>query len=600
MHRAPWTAALAISLFALPLLPAQTSTADTPIARALSPFRGFDLDGNGIPEIRTVELMHEAGAAKAPLAVVLVEARLLRPEAGVPAERLAELRERLLRHAGDLAAEGFHTAVLTLDVHTGPPHQDGRTVLALRSLLRALHDAAGPLTHTVLVGHFPDALLVRTCNWRRNEALQLPGRDGKPVAIAPNETNVRSVPEYVAHRCDVVLGDLDGAWDGVYVAGPAALPSVTSVAGGEGAACKGIATGELRVVDVFNVRDGTATVDKEAFRVVIDDADRDHECASSDKTTGNPLARPEVAISRIDARGVAWSPEGKALDGAGKPQVVALAEGDASKDVRWVRDAGLERRLLVEYFDRNHGFRTRKLPVEQDRPASISHGLGSGQDVLRAARPAWREFREVGYDCSEKVDLTQLLQWLQRPAVLRTLRAHSDPWGAAFDSSDIAAVERLAGTPWRWRRDGAQLVPSLAAHAGGRADAWFYRTLYENKVLPNVPFLMLHTGCEALSPPGACDVAYDDEGYGRFAHAEAMLFFTPCVAMVGRAKVFYDEPRGFCEVLGAGGTFGEAWQRYFAVEGAAVGWDEVGGDIGRKRAYFWSLVGDGTLRLPRS
>ncbi len=70
--------------------------------------------------------------------------------------------------------------------------------------------------------------------------------------------------------------------------------------------------------------------------------------------------------------------------------------------------------------------------------------------------------------------------------------------------------------------------------------------------------------------------------------------------MVGRAKVFYDEPRGFCAALGEGRTFGAAWQRYFAIESVATDWREVGDDIGRKRSYFWSIVGDWTLRLPRA
>ena len=112
------------------------------------------------------------------------------------------------------------------------------------------------------------------------------------------------------------------------------------------------------------------------------------------------------------------------------------------------------------------------------------------------------------------------------------------------------------------------------------------------------PFLLLHTGCETLSPPRS-DLPYDDPEYGKLGHAESILFFSECVAILGRAKVFYDEPREFAEVLGKGGTIGDAWRRYFELESQATNWDEVGGDIGRKRAYFWSIVGDCTLRLPK-
>jgi hypothetical protein len=62
--------------------------------------------------------------------------------------------------------------------------------------------------------------------------------------------------------------------------------------------------------------------------------------------------------------------------------------------------------------------------------------------------------------------------------------------------------------------------------------------------------------------------------------------------LVGRAKVFYDEPRGFATALAGGATFGDAWARYFELESRADSWGAVGGDIGRKRAYFWSVLGD--------
>lgn len=79
--------------------------------------------------------------------------------------------------------------------------------------------------------------------------------------------------------------------------------------------------------------------------------------------------------------------------------------------------------------------------------------------------------------------------------------------------------------------------------------------------------------------------------------AESMLFYGSCLALVGRAKVFYDSPRGFYAVLPEGKTFGAAWAWYFDVGSRAKTLREVGGGIGRKRSYFWSLIGDWTLRL---
>lgn len=93
---------------------------------------------------------------------------------------------------------------------------------------------------------------------------------------------------------------------------------------------------------------------------------------------------------------------------------------------------------------------------------------------------------------------------------------------------------------------------------------------------------------------------YDDRRYGLRQGAEALLFFGNGLALVGRAKVFYDEPREFAATLARGETFGAAWARYFAVESEAEKWSRVGGDIGRKRSYFWSVLGDCSLRLARA
>lgn len=590
--------------------------AQSPLAEVVKQFAPFDLDGDGRAEVVSLRTLAEAGDAQAPLVVVLVEERLLVDETPDARSRVAlePLRLRVQRFGEDIAAEGHHTLVVAATVHAGPPHQDGRTVLALRRLFQRLH-ATLPMAGAVLVGHFPDAQLVRTCNWRRNETLELPGKDGKPLRFTVAKTNVRCVPEIVAHRGDVVLADLDGDWERVYVPGPATLKSAWAVFGDTvpdaGGPCVALQEGELAVTDVFHVRDGAAIADRDAFTLHLDANDRDHECSAADRARGNALALPDIAVSRIDARGVAWSPEASAFatvpeDGhefrsgfrlVSRPAPRHGVDGKPAVPVAWQADARLEQRLLLDYFERNHAFREKGVAADHRRPASIAHGLGSGMDALRTADPAWRGFAEPGYDV-DGPDLLAVARWLQQPAVLRTMRMHSDPWGGAFATTDVDALTKELGAPLHWVKDGEQFVPSWRDHRGGRADYTFYRALHDQQPRQDQPFLLIHTGCEALSPPHA-DRPYDDPAYGKFAHAESILFFTGCLAMVGRAKVFYDEPRGFCAALGEGQTFGAAWQRYFAIESAAKDWREVGEDIGRKRAYFWSIVGDWTLRLPR-
>ncbi len=573
------------------------ASAQQPVPAVLAP---IDVDGDGVAEVRRAERVGDAGDAGKPLVAVLVEGRLWRWTDFAASLPPYSLQPSLRRFADDVAADGFRVALLAVDVHAGPPHQDGRTVLGVRRLLQRLH-AGAPLAGAVLVGHFPDALLVRTCNWRRREALSLPGRDGAPIAFDAKTTNVRCVPEVVAHRCDVVLADLDGDWERLYVPGPTTLRSAWAVFGDTvpeaGGPCVALQHGELAVTDVFHVRDGAAIADADTFTLHLDAADRDHECTAADRARGNPLALPEIAVSRIDARGVAWQPPAAAF-ARGEHGPDAPAALPATATLEWQHADRAEVALLRDYFDRNHAFRTTPLPAAHRRPASIAHGLPSGMAALRAADAAWADFAEPGHDVHDGADLLALRRWLQRPAVLRTLRAHSDPRGAVFAATDPRQLAQQLGLPWHWVADGERLVPSWRDHAHGRADFAFYRAVLQRDGR-GAPFLLIHTGCEALSPPHS-DRPYDDPAYGRRAHAESILFFTGCLAIVGRAKVFYDEPRGCCVALAAGGTFGDAWRRYFELESSAASWHDVGGDIGRKRAYFWSVVGDWTLRLPKA
>jgi hypothetical protein len=515
------------------------------LARSHSP---FDLDGDGHAELLAVEHLDGRGAATNPRLVVLVEARLLAERPGIDDGLRRQLRARLDRFVGDLAATGRRAELLAVDAARGERHQDGRTLLALRRLLIAFAQAPGTLDGAVLVGHFPDALLVRTCNWRRTDRVELTDHDGQRRTF---DRWLRTVPENVAWKCDLVLADLDGNWEALWFEQPQALPSVQAAFDGDvpprGGPAVAIATGAVTFRDAFHLADGAVTADAAARTVTIDDDDRDHETTASDRVRPNALAQPEISVSRIDARGVART---QASDGA---------RGDEP-------DAVLELRLLVDYFDRNHVYRTTPCTPDADKPAAIAWELGSGMAALRGARDEWRGFAEQGHDVHEGVDLAALTQWFARPAVLRTLRAHSDPYAAVF-----------AG--------------------GARADHAFYRGLWQAGTAAPQPFLLLHTGCEAIAPHGATTLAYDHPGYGRHQHAEAILFFTPCVALLGRAKVFYDEPRGFAETLRSGGSIGDAWRHYFAIE-AGSSWDIAGGDIGRKRSYFWSVLGDWTLGLP--
>src|SRR5690606_37757703 len=137
--------------------------AQSPLEDVVKTFAPFDLDGDGRAELCKLEWAGMAGAPDKPLVVVLDEGavwRYLRHSFDYPANSHSfSLKADLLQFRDDIAAEGHCVLLLAADVHSGPPHQDGRTVLAIRRLFQRLHGVA-PMQAAVLVGHFPDAMLV--------------------------------------------------------------------------------------------------------------------------------------------------------------------------------------------------------------------------------------------------------------------------------------------------------------------------------------------------------------------------------------------------------------------------------------------------------
>lgn len=619
------TSVLALLALGLPQAPAAKDAAAKDAAAKdatdaiCKQFGGYDQNGDGVVELAHVMQLHAAGV-HGPRVVVLVESRLLADQAGRD-----ELEGRLQRFVTDLGEDGYRATAVQVQLGASSAHQDGRYVLAMRELLRAFAgDAERAGTHlagALLVGHFPDAFVVRTCNWRKHGDVRF--RKGTPQEARYRNWYLRRVPEDVAHRADIVLSDLTGRWEDVYVQPKTRLQTTVAMFKGKiparGGPVVDLEHGAVVYEDFFHVSDGKLEVREVLGKggevvgreVFADDRAGDHECSEDDRQRANVLAVPDIVVSRIDPRGIALrvrpdivGADGQGLlDATGRPQAVTFAE---RKQVPrwhsvWELDPELERRLLAEYLDRNHAYRTGSAKTAW-RATSVAHGLPSGFREMTKAAKDWLPRDRRLSDITRKANLSRVVEWLNYPAVLRTVRAHSDAWGSVFERQDVKALASLLrGPAWSWSPQGSRLVPSLhAACSGGKLDWFLLHTLWKNGAVSSEPCFYHHTGCHGISPGGAKTHAYDHPVYGVRQGAEALLFFGSGLALVGRAKVFYDEPRGFASALGEGQTFGAAWARYFELESRAESWSRVGGDIGRKRAYFWSVLGDWTLRLQRN
>ncbi|MCC6446136.1 MAG: hypothetical protein IT210_22125 [Armatimonadetes bacterium] len=527
--------------------------------------------------------------------------------------------------ATDLAREGWSVSTVSLKVYDGPDHQDGRTLLAIRDYLRQVKEAVPGLRGVVMVGSFPEAMLVRQYNWRQYTSMTAnQGKPGEESFGGKAVFRIRSMPEMIAGRSDLILADLEGRWESVYRQGPeelpwaivvypdAVLPEGESPEGEwlKGGSTRYYETGTLRYSDFFFLNDGKYTL-KHLEDGTIDftplDDQQNEECSPADSRRPNPMPCPDILVSRIDARHIALRPQAGVrgssgeglLDAGGRPQIVVFAREEETPrglDI-WEWDAALEKKLLIEYFDRNHRYRSGAFR-QQFIPAAAAYELDSAMASLAESRQEWKGFGEAGYNLSgDAASLLGLVRWLKKPAVMRAVNAHSDPWGSHFKKTeDVKALEAECGAqPWSWLREGNRLVPTLGAT--GKLDFAILRTLWENRALPDGASFYLHFGCDITTPAGADSLPYNHPAYAHWQGGESLLFYGRGLSLIGRAKTFYDFPTDFARLMGEGKTFGDAWAHYFEVESTEKDIDKVGGGIGRKRACFWGILGDWTLRL---
>ncbi len=584
--------------------PAAVATA----CRAASP-TDSDLDGTAeLTLLAPFAHQPEPGAAERPGVLVIVEPRL----AGPPVEG-TDLRPALRTYLSDLAAEGWNAAAITASVYAGERHQDGLTLLALREFLRDLRSRWPRLDSVVLIGAFPDALLVRQYAWWKHDKLTI--NKGQPAEQQWKEKIdfLRSRAENVCTKADIVLGDLDGRWEELYHRGPEKLPwYVLPFPDGRATLAAGSVSGEQgedTYEDFFFLHDGVVTIKLgEPGRMSVSIAPETHdECAEADRQLPNIIAQPELSISRLDARHAAVVPDPqivdqggrRLLDDQGRPQQLVFAAAAAVPQPRsiWVASEPSERAMLADWFERRHRYRLGEFAANH-KPANIGTGWGSSVKEARQAFAPWANFDEPGYDILRgDVSLLEVIEWLKRPATARAIKAHGDPWGCLWEKpKQPVALQAAVGTSiWNWRKQDVTLTPGLSGTTN-KLDFAVTRSLYESGTLPAAPAIYLYTSCEGTMPAQGADQPYNAPGYGFWQGGECILFHLRGLALIGRSKVFYDQPREMWSTLAAGGTMGDVWKRYFAVEAADAELGATNG-IGRKRALFWNVLGDCTVRL---
>ncbi len=597
------------------------------IPSILNSFHNYDMDRDGTYEINELSyLPFERGSdglnEHHPLVLVLVERRLLKT---IPGSSYSEndLLSRLERYKEDLSAEGYFTRFISADLYAGNKHQDGQTLLAMREVLRKVNRSFS-LQGVILVGSFPEAMLVRRWIWRNNRDITIDGTEYK----GDNRIEfLRIVPETVAHRADLVLADLNGNWENIYEKGPKDLTSIEAIPSpGTRADWPSNNTtftsfkynlGKITFEDFFWIKEDDFSIlsnSRGTLRLQLRTDQQHPEISRDDHYRPNPITIPDILISRINAKNVAVIPDPNFrgsinrqgfIGTDGRPQVVEDSRSFTPSDFLQ-KDPATERELLISYFDRNHSFRVGGNPLKGHRTAAASYGRGliKADDLNAYLQKASNNFEpSLAFD---DANLYSYVQFLKVPAVLKGMSAHSNPEHSEYGNYEmISHLENLVGgKPWRWKKDaipgGFRYTPSLKGQ-GGLANTFLHRTIYENQILSKTGGnLFIHNGCEVNSPRNVNDVPYNHSSYGSpkgYQNAESILFFLNGVALASRAKVFYDKPEGFTDELGQHGQkrFGDGWKAYFRRESNN---SDLARDVaGNKRTYNWSILGDWTVRV---
>jgi hypothetical protein len=582
-------------------------------ADIVAKYQTFDINADQIPEINSLETLSFASAPTATinsddkLLIVLVEDRLLKNEKSFGS---TELTQALDEYSQTLNDDEWTVIFLRASLYAGETHQDGRSILALRRFFRDVKKDYPNFAGSVLIGSFPETMLVRRWVWKHD------GRSATFNGVkynqgdGPKATFLAMDPELISHRSDVVLCDLNGNWEDIYVQPKTEIDlikllppeSITSLDQWPSFS-QTIKTDKFSIKkksfeDFFFIDDCKMQIVEQSENSLTVNCDYQMlrpEVGKQDQSTVNPLAQPDIIVSRINPCHISVNQPQSNLDPHGKP--VAVPKSAGSPNRQFVRSPQLEMRLLVEYLQRNIAHRQGRVPKEAMQVATMWTDLQT---------PSKHYFAKTAEDLGgiksfPKANAVDFARFVKTPAILKGVSAHSNATCSVlmggYKQSDL--VEETGGNFWFWKRDGEQYVPTYDdPSVRDRVHFALLRTLWENKKLPsNAGCFYIHGGCEAISPLNAATHPYNSPHYGGHGQiAESLLFYGNGLALIGRSKVYFDIPRGFDNAFGVDhGCFGDILTTYFDVEANDKSLsDSV---ASRNRTYFWSILGDWTLKL---
>jgi len=311
----------------------------------------------------------------------------------------------------------------------------------------------------------------------------------------------------------------------------------------------------------------------------------------------NPIAVPDILVSRINARNIAISVH---PDWYSKNTFYSKYAGqrwpftvyDSFPVIKFCHDPVLERELLIGYFMRNWNYRH---PWVQPRAcASVAYWDGKLENTSGVIdnQKVFREYWLGG--STEQVDFPdctsfKFIDFLKEDAELKMINLHG-------------GLDRL-------KTKGPVTFDFL--RSGYEQRTWRFGKLQDKAFLGSFFWTI---SSHANTPWGAEAHPYNSSEYGKGQISEALLFCGNGLAIIGRAHTHYNPPGYFLGMVGNQGnnndawttfewsllrgmTFGEMWRARFEAERTDGARMTMAGMHLQKESYRFGILGDWTLRV---
>ncbi|MFO0944201.1 MAG: hypothetical protein U0930_26120 [Pirellulales bacterium] len=577
-------------------------------------FSNLDFNDDGVLEIESIQSLDTEDVRQeiptdAKLLLVIVEPRLLTNDRNSTSQARS-LIHLLNEYEECLRADGWYPVFVQMKIHASEAHQDGWSVLALRRLFQNLKQTYHSFAGTIFIGSFPEPMIVRRWIWKRSDRAVSFGELTFNSKGSPSAEFLAIRPELISKRSDIVLCDLDGNWEAIYVNQPTVLESITVMPEEQPVeknwpnwempfVTRRFAVSKRTYSDFFFINDSNyeyESLPDGSVRFKGSSNMRVPETGGADRGLPNPIAVPDIMVSRINPLHVAVQQAASNLDSEGKPKSVSKDAGSPMNQFH--RDPALELRLLKEYLIRNISHRQGQTSNEANRVALLTTDLHTPSKSYFSSTVAQLGRDLLAFPNATAVDCAK---FLTTPAIVKGISAHSNPATSVlmkgYKQADLDAI--TGGSYWHWKESGDSHIPTYndksvrdSIHFG------LLRTMWENGKLVNTgPTFFVHGGCEAMCPIGADRFPYNSMGYSDHTQiAECLMYYGNGIALIGRAKVYFDIPTGFGEVFTPDcGNFGDVLKEYYRNESSNSSLAKS--VASRNRAYFWSILGDWTLRM---